>query len=189
MYPTAEQKHQMAVTAGCCRFVWNRVLAMNNDEYKRTGHAQRILSKKTKGSANWEKQRIKVARIQAHIANARNYTIHNMTTELVRNNNTICAETLRPKNTVKNHHLAKAVSDAAFGEIVRQLTYKCEWYGREFIQIDAFFPSSKTCSHCGHILDELKLSTRTWTCPECGTRHDRDHNAAKNILAEGLAQR
>lgn len=96
---------------------------------------------------------------------------------------------LGPKNMVKNHHLAKAVSDAAFGEIVRQLTYKCEWYGREFIQIDAFFPSSKTCSHCGHVLDELKLSTRAWTCPECGTRHDRDHNAAKNILAEGLAQR
>lgn len=155
---------------------------------KKLAHAQRILSKKTKGSANWHKQRIRVAKIHQAIANARHHNLHVMTHELVKNNRTICAESLNVKGMLKNHHLAKAVSDSSFGEICRQLEYKCEWNDRTFIQIDTWFPSSKTCSSCGHVLDELKLSTRKWTCPECGAVHDRDHNAAKNILVEGLSQ-
>lgn len=155
---------------------------------KKLAHAQRILSKKKKGSANWHKQRIRVAKIQQTIANARRHNIHVMTHELVKNNSTICAESLNVKGMLKNHHLAKAISDSSFGEICRQLEYKCEWNERKFIQIDTWFPSSKTCSACGHVLDELKLSTRKWTCSKCGAVHDRDHNAAKNILIEGLSQ-
>jgi putative transposase len=88
---------------------------------------------------------------------------------------------------VKNHKLALAISDASWGELVRQLEYKCDWYGRNFVKIDRWFPSSKRCGHCGHIVDKLPLTVREWDCPSCGTHHDRDVNAAKNILAAGLA--
>jgi putative transposase len=106
---------------------------------------------------------------------------------LVREKQTIAVESLAVKNMLKNRKLASAISDASWGELVRQLEYKCNWYGRTLIKIDRWFPSSKRCSNCGHIVEKLALNIREWDCPNCGTHHDRDLNAAKNILAAGLA--
>lgn len=91
------------------------------------------------------------------------------------------------KNMIKNRKLALSISDASWAELIRQLEYKCDWYGRTLVKIDRWFPSSKRCGHCGHIVDKLPLNIREWDCPKCGTHHDRDLNAANNILAAGLA--
>ncbi|NET27011.1 RNA-guided endonuclease TnpB family protein [Okeania sp. SIO1I7] len=155
--------------------------------YKKLRLAQKSLSRKTKGSNNYHKARIKVARIHAKIKDSRLDYTHKLTTQLIRENQTIVVEDLAVKNMVKNHKLAKAISDANWGELVRQLEYKADWYGRELIKIDRYFPSSKRCSNCGHIVEKLPLSVREWECPECDSRHDRDINASINILAAGLA--
>ncbi|MFH7026265.1 MAG: RNA-guided endonuclease InsQ/TnpB family protein [Heteroscytonema crispum UTEX LB 1556] len=149
--------------------------------------AQKSLSRKQKGSNNRYKSRLKVAKIHAQISDARNDFLHKLTTRLVRENQTIAVEDLAVKNMIKNRKLALAISDASWGELVRQLEYKCDWYGRTLVKIDRWFPSSKRCGNCGHIVDKLPLSVREWDCPKCGTRHDRDINASKNILAAGLA--
>ena len=149
--------------------------------------AQKALSRKKKGSNNRHKARLKVAKVHAEISDARNDFLHKLTTRLVRENQLIAVEDLSVKNLVKNRKLALSISDASWGEIVRQLEYKCNWYGRTFVKIDRWFPSSKRCGHCGHIVDKLTLNIREWDCPKCGTHHDRDVNAAKNILAAGLA--
>lgn len=149
--------------------------------------AQKSLSRKQKGSKNREKARRKVARIHAQITDTRKDHLHKLTTQLVRENQTIVVEDLAVKNMVKNPKLAQAISDASWGEITRQLAYKCRWYGRTYIEIDRWFPSSKRCSNCGQIAEKMPLSVREWDCPRCGTHHDRDLNAAKNILAAGLA--
>ncbi len=149
--------------------------------------AQKALSRKKKGSNNRHKARLKVAKVHAEISEARHDILHKLTTRLVRENQTIAVEDLSVKNMVKNRKLALAISDASWGELVRQLEYKCAWYGRNFVKIDRWFPSSKRCRNCGHIVDKLPLKTREWDCPKCGTHHDRDVNAAKNILAAGLA--
>ena len=149
--------------------------------------AQKKLSLRVKGSNNREKARREVARIQAAIADARKDFLHKLTTRLVRENQTIAVEDLAVKNMMKNRKLSAAIADASWGELVRQLDYKCRWYGRTLVKIDRWFPSSKRCGHCGHIIEKLPLSVREWTCPKCGTVHDRDINAAKNILAAGLA--
>ncbi len=149
--------------------------------------AQKALSRKQKGSNNRHKARIKVARVYAEISDSRHDFLHKLTTRLVRENQTIAVEDLSVKNMVKNRKLAKSISDAAWSELVRQLEYKCDWYGRSFVKIDRWFPSSKRCGHCGHIVDKLPLDVREWDCRKCGTCHDRDMNAAKNILAAGLA--
>jgi len=148
--------------------------------------AQRVLSRKKKGSTNRNKARLKVARLQAKISDCRSDYIHKITSRLIKENQLVCMEDLNVKGMVKNRCLAKSISDASWGEIVRQMKYKAEWYGREFVQIDRFFPSSKRCSSCGFNHD-LKLSDREWTCPECSTEHDRDLNAAKNILRQGMS--
>jgi putative transposase len=153
----------------------------------RLGKAQRELSRKTQGSKNREKARVKVARIHARIADRRRDFLHKLTTRLVRENQTIVIEDLTVRNLLGNRTLARAISDASWTELRSLLEYKCEWYGRELITVDRFFPSSKTCSACGLIHDALPLSVRRWTCKGCGTQHDRDHNAAKTILAAGLA--
>ena len=147
---------------------------------------QQHLSKKTKGSNNRTKARLKVARVHKKIKNSRVDAIHKATTNLVRNNDVIVMESLKAKNMVKNRKLAKAVSDASFGEIKRQLEYKCLWYGRVLIKIGTFYPSSKTCSNCGWINQNLTLKDRNWTCSQCAIKHDRDYNASINILQEGL---
>lgn len=149
--------------------------------------AQKALSRKVKGSNNRYKARLKVAKVHQEISDARQDFLHKLTTRLVRENQTIAVEDLAVKNMVKNRKLSQAISDASWGELVRQLEYKCDWYGRNFVKIDRWFPSSKRCGHCGHVVEKLPLNIRSWTCPECGTEHDRDVNAAKNILSAGLA--
>jgi len=154
---------------------------------KRLARAQRSLSRKKKGSKNRAKARVKVARIYAKVADSRRDWSHKLTTQLIRENQVISAESLSVKNMVKNRSLAKAIHDVGWSEIVRQLDYKAKWYGRTFVQIDRFYPSSKRCSCCGHTLAALPLATRVWVCPECDTQHDRDINAAINIREAGMA--
>ena len=149
--------------------------------------AQRRLARKKKGSKNRAKAQLKVARIHARIADRRRDYQHKLSTRIVHENQVICVESLSVKNMVKNHSLAKAISDVGWGELVRQLEYKARWYGRTLVKIDRFYPSSKRCHACGHLLDSLSLDERFWTCPACGVFHDRDVNAAKNVLSEGLS--
>jgi putative transposase len=153
---------------------------------KKLAKAQRRHAKKRKGSKNREKARQKVAKLHVKIADRRRDYQHKLSTKLIRENQIVCVESLQVKNMVKNHSLAKAISDVGWGEFVRQLEYKAKWYGRTLVKIDKFYPSSKRCFDCGHILDSLPLDVRVWTCPECGTVHDRDINAAKNVHAVGL---
>ena len=149
---------------------------------------QKRLSRKQKGSSNRNKARICVARLQEHIANSRKDSLHKITHALTHDSQvrTICMEDLNVKGMQRNHHLAQAVGDASFGTFLTLLEYKCRWYGVNLIKIDRFAPSSKTCGKCGYIYKGLKLSERSWTCPECGTHHDRDFNAACNIKEFGL---
>src|SRR6266566_6757032 len=153
---------------------------------KKLAKAQRRLAKKKKGSKNRAKARLKVAKLHARIADTRRDFQHQLSTRLIRENQTICLETLAVKNMVKNHCLAKAISDVGWSEFVSLLSYKAAWYGRNLVKIDKWYPSSKRCSDCGHLLDSLPLDMRAWTCPACGVVHDRDVNAAKNIHAVGL---
>ena len=155
--------------------------------YQKLRKAQKGLSRKQKGSQNRQKARRKVARVHAEIRDARQDFLHKLTTRLVRENQTIVAESLAVKNMVKNRKLSKAISDAGWGEMTRQLDYKARWYGRNFVQLDRWFPGSKTCSKCGHKVDSLPLNIREWDCPKCKAHHDRDVNAALNHLAAGLA--
>ncbi|MEU3194607.1 RNA-guided endonuclease TnpB family protein [Streptomyces sp. NPDC006992] len=149
--------------------------------------AQRRLAKKAKGDgANRAKARRKVARIHARITDRRRDHLHKLTTRLVRENQTLVIEDLTVRNMVKNRSLARAVSDAAWSDFRNMLEYKAAWYGREVVAVDRFFPSSKLCSACGTIASKMPLHVRTWTCG-CGITHDRDVNAAKNLLAAGLA--
>lgn len=149
---------------------------------------QKRLSRKQKGSANRNKARIRVARLHEHITNSRKDSLHKITHALTHDSQvrTICMEDLNVKGMQRNHHLAQSVGDASFGMFLTLLEYKCSWYGVNLIKIDRFAPSSKTCGKCGYIYKWLKLSERNWTCPECGTRHDRDFNAACNIKEFGL---
>jgi putative transposase len=149
--------------------------------------AQRRLAKKAKGDgANRRKARQKVARIHARIADRRRDHLHKLTTRLVRENQTLVIEDLTVRNMVKNRSLARAISDAAWGEFRSMLEYKAQWYGREVVAVDRFFPSSRLCSNCGSLQQKMPLNVRTWTCENCGTTHDRDVNAAENLLAVGL---
>lgn len=147
----------------------------------------RRLSRKQKGSKRREKQRIRKARLEEHIANQRRDYLQKTTTELIRNYDVICIENLKTKGMMKNHKLARSLSDVSFFEFRRELEYKAEWYGKAVQAIDTFYPSSQLCHSCGYRNPETKsLSVREWTCPECGEHHDRDVNAAINILHEGL---
>jgi putative transposase len=152
----------------------------------RLARAQRELARKQKGSANRAKARITVARIPTRIADRRRDHLHKLTTRLVRDNQTIVIEDLTVRNMVTNHTLSRAISDAAWRQFRDLLEYKAGWYGRDVIAVDRWFPSSKLCSACGRLAEKMPLTVRSWTCP-CETVHDRDVNAARNILAAGLA--
>jgi putative transposase len=149
--------------------------------------AQKALSRKQKGSRNRAKAQKRVAKIHAKIADRRSDSLHKLTTRLVRENGTLCVESLRVANMMRNRCLARSIADVSWGELLRQLQYKSEWYGRVLVKIDPWYPSSKRCSDCGHIQGEMPLNVREWICPQCGVEHDRDVNAALNILAAGQA--
>lgn len=147
---------------------------------------QRALARKQKGSKRRELARIKVARLYQKVSNTRNWLYHNISLALVRDFDTICMESLNIKGMLKNRRLSRAISDASLSTLVTMIKYKSLWYGKTFHQIDTWHPSSKLCSECGYKMDDMNLSVREWTCPECQTNHDRDINAAINILNKGL---
>ncbi len=153
----------------------------------RLGTAQRRLARKANGSANRAKARVKVARVHARIADRRRGHLHKLTTRLVRENQTAVIEDLAVRNMVRNHSLARAISDPAWADLRGMLEYKCQWYGRDLVVTSRWFPSGKTCSGCGHQIGVLPLNVREWACTRCGVLHDRDINAARNVLAAGLA--
>ncbi|SEF64854.1 putative transposase [Thermomonospora echinospora] len=155
---------------------------------RKLAKAQQALARKAKGSANRAKAQLKVARVYARIADRRRDHLHKLTTRLVRENQTVVIEDLTVRNLVKNGSLARAISDASWRELRSMLEYKAAWYGRELLVIDRWFPSSKLCSACGALQESMPLAVREWACA-CGAAHDRDVNAAKNILAAGLAER
>lgn len=146
---------------------------------------QRKLSRRKSGSSNWRKQKLKVARIYERIANQRRDHIHKATTEIVRRSQAVATEDLNVKGMAKDRHIAYSVGDAGMAEAIRQLEYKCQWYGRDFVKVDRWFPSSKTCGCCGEVFKDLGRGDERWTCPSCGAHHDRDLNAARNIARQG----
>ena len=153
---------------------------------KKLKYEQRQLSKKVKGSSSRNKQKQKLAIVHEKITNVRKDYLHKVSTEIVKNHDIISVEDLAVKNIMKNHKLAQAMFDVSLGSFYSMLEYKCEWNDKQFVKIDRFFPSSKMCSECGWINQDLTLNIREWTCPSCGEKHDRDFNASKNILKQGL---
>ena len=153
---------------------------------KKLARRQKQLSRKPKGSNNRNKARVKVAKVHAKIVRCREDFLHKLSRKLVDENQVIVVENLAVKNMVKNHSLAKSISDAGWGQFCTMLKYKSEWEGKTYVEVDRFFPSSKTCNNCLNRVDSLSLDIRNWQCPKCGEKHDRDINAAKNIRDEGL---
>ena len=153
---------------------------------KKLKYQQRQLSKKQKGSNSRQKQKIKLSLTHEKITNIRKDYLHKISTEIVKNQDIISVEDLSVKNMMKNHKLAQSLSDVSLGMFYTMLEYKSKWNDKSFVKIDRFFPSSKTCSNCGWVYQDLNLSIREWTCSSCNIHHDRDLNAAKNILKQGI---
>lgn len=153
---------------------------------KKIKHLQRLYSKKAKNSKNQEKARLKLAIAHEKLGNKRKDNLHKLTTKLIKENDVICIENLNVKGMTKNHRLAKSIQDASFGTLVSMLKYKAIWHNRQIIEIGRFYPSSKLCHCCGHRMQYMGLEIRNWICPNCGTKHDRDVNAAINVKNEGL---
>ena len=186
-----ETDSQVAIDLGIKDvIVSSKGFASGNPKYyskyqKKLAKLQKRLAKKQKGSKNREKARLKVAKLHAKIADCRKDFLNKLTIQLVRENQAIITESLAVKNMIKNRKLSKAIADCGWGELIRQLDYKSSWYGRILIQVDRFFPSSKRCNPCGHVLDKLPLEIREWTCPNCQSHNLRDFNACLNLLAVG----
>ena len=171
------------ITSDNKKFKNNRYTKKYARELKK---AQQHLSRKQKGSNGFEKQKLKVAKIHEKIVSCRLDTLHKVSKELVESYDLISVEDLNVKGMIRNHKLSKHIADASWGNFVILLQYKCDWYGKELVKVNRFYPSSKTCGDCGWINQDLKLSDREWTCKSCGVVHDRDINASRNILKEGL---
>lgn len=173
-----------AITSDGDKFVNHKYLKQS---LSKLAKLQKELSRKTRGGSNWNKARIKVARLYEKITNQRKDTLHKLSKSIVESYDIICVENLQIKDMVKNRKLSQSISDASWSEFVRQLSYKAEWYGKELVKIDSFYPSSQTCHECGYVNKNTKdLHVRKWICPNCHASHDRDVNAAINILNEGL---
>lgn len=189
----AKTKKSCGVDLGLKDFcILNDGTKFNNPRFlinnqKRLKLLQKSLSRKVYGSKNYEKVRIKLAKFYEYIANCRKDYLHKISLFLVKNYDIICTETLQVKNMVKNHKLAKAISDVSWYEFCRQLEYKCLWHDKKFVKINTYFASSQICSNCGHKNSDVKnLDIREWVCSKCNKHHDRDINAAINILNQGL---
>jgi len=161
-------------------------LHFKKNETNKLKRLQKQLSRKIKGSNNRYKARIKLAKANKKINDKKQYYLHSVSNVLINENQVICMEDLNVKGMLRNHRLAESIAKMNFGEFRRMLEYKARWYNRKIVFVDKFYPSSKTCSHCGYKYKDLTLSIREWTCPECGAKHDRDINAAVNILHEGM---
>ncbi|HET9081152.1 MAG TPA: transposase [Trebonia sp.] len=191
--PLEETGHAVGIDLGVTHFA----ATSDGDKIANPRHLERKarnlaryqrMARCRKGSANQRKAAAKVARAHRKVRNAPSDFLHRASTRLVRDHDMIVIEDLNVSGMVRNRHMARVISDCGWGEFGRQLAYTCERYGRRLVIIDRWYPSSKTCWACGHLLADLSLSTRNWRCPSCGARHDRDINAAKNILAAGHAQ-
>ena len=194
-YRINKEKNQVGIDVGIKdlailsdRTVFENIKTTKKYE-KRLSVLQRRLSKKCKGSKNREKAKLKVSRLYQKMANIRNDYLNKITTAITKRYSLVAVENLNTKGMMKNHNLAKSISDCSWGEFINKLMYKGIWYGCEIIKIGRFEPSSKMCSSCGCVMDNMPLSVREWTCPHCGTHHDRDLNAAKNILNFALSGR
>lgn len=190
--PIEQNNNKIGIDLGIKEFlITDNGIKIDNPKYlkkslKKLKYEQKQLSKKNKGSNNRNKQRILVSLIHEKITNKRMDFLHKLSQKIVNENQVICLENLSVKNMIKNHKLAQSISDVSWSKFIEMLKYKSEWNDRQIVQIDRFYPSSKSCSECHYINDNLTLKDREWTCPSCGTNHDRDINAAKNILTQGI---